>query len=172
MRKPIYVCELTTEEREALEAGLRASEAFTVRRCQILLASAEGQRAPQIAQRLRCTDQTVRNAIVAFQTKGLAALTPGSSRPHTIRVSFDEGQVEQLKELLHQSPRHFDQPTSVWTLELAAAVAYEQGLISQPVSDETLRQTLKRHGIGWRRAKEWITSPDPAYALKKSNVTA
>src|SRR3954447_14005921 len=26
---------------------------------------------------------------------------------------------------------------------------------------------LKRPGISWRRAKHWITSPDPQYVLKK-----
>src|SRR5262249_54139791 len=30
------------------------------------------------------------------------------------------------------------------------------------------RLLLKRLGISWKRAKDWITSPDPAYAAKKS----
>jgi hypothetical protein len=36
------------------------------------------------------------------------------------------------------------------------------------VSDETIRATLARMGVRWRRAKEWITSPDPEYARKKA----
>jgi len=43
---------------------------------------------------------------------------------------------------------------------LAAEVAYEQGLTTARVSDETIRNTLARMGVRWRRAKEWITSPD------------
>lgn len=168
MRQPIYVHELNQEERDALKAGLRSSKAFTVRRCQILLSSAAGKHALQVGQALGCDDQTVRTAIQAFHEKGLAALEPGSSRPHHIAVAFDQQQAEQLKGLLHQSPRDFGKPTSVWTLDLAAEVAYEQGLTSQSVSGETIRQTLKRLGIGWRRAKKWITSPDPAYELKKT----
>ncbi len=35
---------LSKEERKALEAGLRSSDAFVLRRCQILLASARGER--------------------------------------------------------------------------------------------------------------------------------
>ena len=169
MRIPLYVRAISQEERDQLEAGLRTSEAFTVRRCQILLSSASGKRAQEIAEALHCDGQTVRNAIHAFHIKGLAALSPGSSRPHQIDRAFDEPQVEQLKELLHQSPRDFGQPTSLWTLPLAAQVAYEQGIINQPVSSETVRQSLKRHGVNWKRAKKWITSPDPAYELKKSN---
>jgi transposase len=171
MRKPIFVRPLSEAEQEELQAGLAAKDAFSVRRCQIILSSAGGKRAPQIAQELHCNDQTVRNALAAFEAKGLEALRPGSCRPHRISVSFEEGQVEQLKELLHHSPRDYDKPTSIWTLALAAEVAYEQHLIQRPVSDETVRQTLRRHGIRWRRAKQWLTSPDPAYGLKKNSVT-
>src|SRR5713101_678488 len=69
---------------EGSATGLRSSSAFTVRRCQMLLASAEGQSTPTIAHTLRCTDQTVRNAIHAFHRRGLAVLQPLSSRPHTL----------------------------------------------------------------------------------------
>jgi hypothetical protein len=30
------------------------------------------------------------------------------------------------------------------------------------MSIETIRLALKRLGVGWQRAKHWITSPDPA----------
>ena len=39
-------------------------------------------------------------------------------------------------------------------------------------SGEAIRLALKRLGIRWRRAKHWITSPDPAYARKKKPATA
>jgi hypothetical protein len=68
---------------------------------------------------------------------------------------------------VHQSPRTFGKPTSVWTLELAAEVSVAEGLTAERVSDETIRQAIRRLGIGWKRAKRWITSPDPAYARKK-----
>jgi hypothetical protein len=35
------------------------------------------------------------------------------------------------------------------------------------VTGETIRQALRRLGVGWKRAKAWITSPDPAYLRKK-----
>jgi hypothetical protein len=40
------------------------------------------------------------------------------------------------------------------------------------VSDETIRFALKRLGIPWKRAKRWITSPDPYYAQKNTSATA
>ena len=171
MCTPIFVRPLTQPERDALIAGLHSPEAFILRRCQILLASARHERAAQIALTLGCDDQTVRNAIHAFNQSGLDALTEGSSRPHRITAAFNPGAAERLRAMLHQSPRAFDQPTSVWTLDLAAAVCLSEGIICERVTGETVRITLTRLGVRWQRAKHWITSPDPAYGRKKSNAT-
>lgn len=171
MPKAIFIRPLTVDERTALEAGVRSSDAFVMRRCQMLLANARGETAIRIARNLSCHDQTVRNAIRAFNQRGLACLQPGSSVPHHIERAFEGERAERLRALLHQSPRTFDKSTSLWTLDLAAEVAYAQGITPEQVSGETVRATLERLGIGWRRAKEWITSPDPEYARKKTPAT-
>jgi transposase len=172
MKRPIFVRPLTDDERQQLESGLRASEAFVLRRCQIILASARGEWAPSIARHLGCDSQTVRNVVAAFNASGLACLRRGSTVPHTIYPAFNGEQVEQLKALLHQSPRNFGKPTSLWTLELAAEVCLEQGITATRVTGETIRATLARLGMRWLRAKGWITSPDPAYARKKGRAIA
>jgi len=46
-----------------------------------------------------------------------------------------------------------------------------EGIATRLVSDETIRQALLRLGVGWKRAKTWITSPDPEYARKKGDAT-
>ncbi len=168
MRVPVYVRPLTDAEQQILKAGLRSSEAFTLRRCQILLASADGQRVPQIAQTLGCDDQTVLNAIRAFEAVGVDCLTRGSTRPHhSPQAAFDDLGRERLRDLLHQPPRAYGKPTSIWTLALAAEVSFEHGLTATRVSHETIRAALRRLGVGWRRAQHWITSPDPEYQRKK-----
>ena len=171
MRPPLYVRPLTETERQQVEAGLHSTQAFTLRRSQIILASARGEPVLHIARALACGDQTVRNAIHAFNEQGLATLRPGSSRPHTLHTIVTAEWAERVRALLHQSPRSFDQPTSVWTLDRAAQVSFEQGLLPERVSGETIRLALKRLGVGWKRAKRWITSPDPAYARKKARAT-
>ena len=168
MPNPIYVRLITESERERLKAGLRSSNGFELRRCQIILASERGEHAIAIAQNVGCSDETVREVIKAFNRSGLEALKPGSRRPHKTQAAFKAEQGEQLKALLHQSPRTFGKPTSVWTLELAAEVSFEQELTQERVSGETIRLTLKRMGVKWARAKHWITSPDPEYSRKKS----
>jgi transposase len=172
MQIPLMVRPLTDAERQALEAGLRASTAFTLRRAQILLASARGDHVPAIARTLGCNEQTVRNALHAFNATGVAALTPGSSRPHTVHAAFDAAAAARLTDLLHRSPRDFDHPTSLWTLDLAAATAHAAGLTATRVTGETVRATLARHKVHWKRAKRWITSPAPAYHRKKGCATA
>src|SRR5215208_2044954 len=173
MRPPILVRPLTDLERERLEAGLRAQDLYEGRRCQILLASARGEWVPRIAEMLGCNDQTVRNVLREFERDGLdACLKPGSSRPHTIHAKVDEVGREQIRALLHQSPRTFGKPTSVWTMELAAEVSFAEGITAERVSGETIRQVILRLDVRWKRAKRWITSPDPEYARKKVRATA
>jgi transposase len=174
MRQPIFVRDVSEDEREALEAGLRSSDAFILRRCQILLASDRGENAYQIARSLGCNPQTARNAIHRFNEGGLEeAFRKGSSRPHTIHAAFDSEGAERLREMLHRSPRDFGKKTSLWTLELAAEASFEEGLTKERVvSGETIRATLARKlGVRWARAKRWITSPDPEYQRKKGVAT-
>jgi transposase len=172
MRRPIFVRPLSDAERKTLEAGLRSPDAFTLRRCQILLASDRGENAYQIARSLGCNPQTVRNAIHTFNEKGLPeALRPGSKHPHTVHRAFDPEQAEALREMLHQDPRKFGKGTSLWTLEMAAEVSFEEGLTEERITGETVRATLARMGVRWERAKRWITSPDPEYARKKGGAT-
>jgi hypothetical protein len=76
-----------------------------------------------------------------------------------------------LREMLHQDPRKFSKQSSLWTLEMAAEVSFEEGLTKERVTGETIRATLARLGVRWERAKRWITSPDPEYARKKGAVT-
>lgn len=171
MKPPLYVRPVTDDERDALKAGVRSSDAFTMRRSQIVLASARGDTPPTIARQLGCASQTVRNTIRAFNERGIDALQERSHRNHTIHTTFDAAGLAQLQALAHRSPRDFGYPVSCWTLDLLADEAARQGLTSCRVSDETIRQAIKRLGTGWKRAKRWITSPDPAYARKKDDAT-
>src|SRR5215208_5513529 len=146
MKPPIFVREPSKKERERIQAGLRSKDAFVMRRCQILLASARGESPLKIARSLGCASQTVRNAIRAFNGKRAGA----------------------LRQMLHRSPRVFGRESSLWTLEMVADVAFEEGLTTERVSGETIRATLLRLlRVRWMRAKRWITSADPLYERKK-----
>lgn len=171
MHPPLSLRSLSEAERAQLRAGLRSDDAFTLRRCQILLASDQGQDAHLIARNLGCSPGTARNAIKAFHAEGLACLKPKSSRPPAARPFLTQDQVPALEDLLHHSPRLHGQPTSLWTLDVVAQTCFRLGWTPRLLSGEALRKALQRLTISWQRAKHWITSPDPASARKKKHAT-
>ena len=170
MKEPIFVRALTAIEHTALRTGLRSPQAFTLRRSQTLLLSAAGKTPRQIARQLGCSDQTVRNVIRAFKSDALAGLEQTSSRPQTAKPELDEAKYEKLRDLLHHSPRQCGKARSTWTLQMVAEGAKERGLTKRLVSDETIRNALRRMHVRWKRARDWITSPDPHYGRKKRRV--
>lgn len=128
MKPPLFVRELSDAERQELQAGLRSREAFTLRRAQVVLASADGQRPARIAARVGCSVGTVRNAIRAFEREGAGCLAEKKRGPKDARPILGGATADPLKGILHQSPRHFGKARSTWTLDLLADVAFEQGL--------------------------------------------
>jgi MarR-like DNA-binding transcriptional regulator SgrR of sgrS sRNA len=86
---------------------LHNKDLFTLRRSQIVNASARDERGPVIARVLRCDEQMVRNAIHKFEAEGMTAFTPQSSRPHYTQDALLAAKCESLKALLHHSPRDF-----------------------------------------------------------------
>jgi transposase len=163
-----FVRPLAEEEKQRLKAGLRSRDAFTLRRSQILLASAAGQQPSVIAGNLGCTAVSVRNAIHAFEVEGLDCLNEKSTAPKQPFCAWPKDRDEELRALLHQSPRTFGKVRSTWTLELIAEVCHERGLTARQLSIEAIRCILERLKINWKRAKNWMTSPDPNYEVKKA----
>jgi transposase len=171
MQPPLFARPLAEAERLALQQGLRSADAFTLRRCQILLASHRGQRPSRIAATLGCSTQTVRNTLHAFAAAGLDCLLAQPKTPKTVHALWSRGHDEDLRALLHQSPRNYGQPTSLWTLPVVAHVCHDKGWTPRRLSGEAIRLVLKRLGVGWKRAKHWLVSPDSEYARKKNCVT-
>lgn len=111
--RPLYIGRLTEEKTTLLKAGLRSSSAFTVRRCQILLKSAQWQTASQIAKALNCSDQTVREAIKAYHQEGLDCLHEKSHARHDQAATISETGCVRLKEMIRLSPQTFGFQSSV-----------------------------------------------------------
>ena len=81
------------------------------------------------------------------------------------------GERQNRTALADQPQRALGHAQSTWTLDLLAREAHGQGLSPTVLSGETIRQGLLRLGVGWKRAKRWLTSPDPAYAQKNAAAT-
>lgn len=167
MKPPLYIRQLTKEEILEVERGLKSKEGFKVRRSQMIKLSSERKGVKEIGQVLGCSGQAVRQAIRAFHSRGIKSLEQQSNRPKSAKKEIGEEDLEKIKELINESPRKYGKAQSQWTLPMLAEVSYEKGITKRLMSDESIRLAIKRLKLNWRRAKEWITSPDPEYDKKK-----
>jgi transposase len=156
---------LTDAERAELAAWRRSADRVRYLRAGIVLVAETAPSAVSVARGLGVHEQTVREVLRWFAADGLAGVAP-KPRPGRPRT-FGEGAAEALVGLLHEPPPGQE---GRWTLGTAAAALGER--LGRPVSDETVRRLLRRRRCSWQRAKEWLTSPDPAYAFKQSGAPA
>ena len=167
-KKPIFVREINEEEKQVLEKARRASDACQMKRAQILLASSQGLTTTGIEKQFGYSAEYARQMIHRFNEQGIKCLNRKSSAPLNREIVVDEEKCERIKQMMHHSPRLFGKASSVWTLILVAEVLFEKGDTPRRMAAETIRAAMRKNGISWKRAKDWITSPDPRYQLKKN----
>src|SRR5919201_6308947 len=109
-KAPLFVRPPTDAERQALEDSLRSPDAFVLRRAQIILASAQGEKVGAIAPRVGFSGQTVRNVIRAFNARGVAVLQQGSRRNRVISSSFDTAGAGGVWGAVPPRPRQLSPP--------------------------------------------------------------
>jgi hypothetical protein len=154
-----------TQSGAALQGNLRDAPIPDPSRQRRRPLAAQDSRKP----RVRLADGSQRHP--RLQREGHGGAHPRLPVPKHVYAAFDAQSAERLRGMLHRSPREFGYESSLWTLEMAADVAFEAGLTQRRVSGETIRATLSRLlGIRWMRAKRWITSPDPLYERKKGGA--
>lgn len=86
------------------------------------------------------------------------------------RPTFTAEVAEAAEDLVRQAPPP-ENDRATWTLHGLATALQEQFAHIASISHETVRRLLHRRGIprrGYRHAKEWLTSPDPLYAVRKA----
>jgi transposase len=171
MKAPIFIRPLTDDERNSIEKALRSPSAFVLRRGPILLASARREHASAIARHLGCDEGTVRNVIRGFNQRGLAVLGKQSCRPHRLRTSIPKATLEQLRDLLHRSPREFGIDQDLWSLPVAAKIAFLQGVTTVPTTGSSIRRALSRLG-GSPEAGQALDHPSRSPIRAKKTVRA
>lgn len=168
-KEPIFVRAMSEEEKQVLEKARRASDACQMKRAQILAASSQGLTTTGIEKQFGYSAEYARQMIHRFNNQGIECLTRKSSAPLRRQTIVDAEKCEQIKQIMHQSPRLYAKASSVWTLTLVAEVLSEEGATPRRMANETIRTAMQKNGISWKRAKDWISSPDPNYELKKNS---
>jgi transposase len=156
---------ITSEESAILDSWQRSDDVVRYRRARILRLSEAGWKCPIIAEALGLHVETVRWVIKAFNAGGIPAITPqprSGGRPS----DYGEAVAEVAQELVRQEPP-IEEGRATWTLHKLAEVLAARFDHIGAMSHEAVRRLLRCRGIVYRRAKKWLRSPDPLYALRK-----
>ena len=165
----MYVRQPTEDERVELKRMTRQEVGRVGQRAQMVLLSAQRRTVPEIATLFEVSHATVRVWLRQFDAAGPAGLrdAPRSGRPRTATP-----QVEQaLTTWLRQDPQQADPAyqATFWTVAMLLLTLGTQ--VQLALSPTTLRATLHRLGLRWRRPR--LAMPrktDPEKAQKQWRI--
>ncbi len=164
----LRVREITNEEGNKLRRIVRhGREPIEVKRAQVVLASAQGFTAPNIALIAGMSEDYVRDLIKAFNENGMTMLKPhwGPGRPPT----FTAEQRRALVSLATSRPRDLGLPYGTWSLSRLREEAIRRG-IAESVSKEWVRVICHEADVSHQSIRTWKTSKDPAFPEKKARI--
>jgi transposase len=139
-----------------------------VRRATMILASASGTPVAAIARLVAADEDTVRDVIHAFNTRGLAALNPqwAGGRP---RLISDDDTAFVLTTATTR-PEAAGCPFTHWSVrKLLAYLAHNRDRRVK-LGRERLRQILREHHISFQRTRTWKESTDPDKDAKLDRI--
>ena len=111
----LFVRELQTDERQALDQAANNPSLDWSQRARIILLSAASKTVPDISAEVRLHPINVRKWIHRFNMRGLAGLRSGKSpgRPPV----FSETQRQEIADLAHANPREVGSAFDRWSLQ-------------------------------------------------------
>ena len=162
----LYVRTIGIAEGRKLQQIVRKdANRIKVRRAQVVLASAQGSKAPDIARRLYFCDGHVRTIIKEFNACGLDSLVPkyGGGRP----PKFNDEQVSLIVEAALCPPDLLGWPFRRWSLSKLRDHLLKEKIIDS-ISLEKLRNLLKSSKVRLQRTKTWKEFNAPKLRSKKN----
>ena len=160
---PARYIKLTPAQDVALRNLYRRTDNADVRsRCQMILLSAQGHSAVEIAELTFFDQDTVLFWFDRYEAAGLDGLEDRSRSgrpPKMTKQSRDD-----LQQAANQDPREVGRPFSVWTCDDLADYLAQKGHLR--VAGETIRRQWRALGFRILRPVLSISSPDPEYTAK------
>ncbi len=164
----IYIREISNEEGNQLKRILRrSSESFKVKRAQVILASAQGMRIPEITKSFSFSSDYARYVIHGFNERGFEVFKSKYKNCGSI-PKFGNEQRQMVIDIALSKPRDLELPFTEWSLPKLKEYIIGNTDIDY-ISHETIRRILRESGIKYRRTKTWKESNDPDYEIKKTN---
>ena len=154
------------EEREELERMTREEVGRVAMRAQMILLSARGFTAQEIAEIQRVTDVTIYKWIRRFDEGGPSSLydREREGRP----PKLDEEAEMEIERVIEEPPTEEGYNATRWTApRLVRHLEKELGVEVHP---ETVRRALRRLQFSWKRPRRELP-PDPEYAAHARVLT-
>jgi transposase len=164
----VFVRPVSMAEGQRLQRiGRTAKDPVKLRRAIVVLMSAQGQSAPDIAHLLDCSQEYVRGVIHDFNAFGFKALDPkwSGGRPRAI----SEQVRRRICVIARCCPRDLGLAFSTWSLAKLAACLAAAGVIAS-ISRQSIRQILRDGGVSWQATKTWKASADPEFITRMHRV--
>lgn len=162
----LYARDLRIDEGNKIQRILRhGKDATYVRRCQVILASTQGMKVPEIAETYYLSEDHVRRLIRQFNNEGFRSLKP--KKPGGKEPTFTEEQQAEIIELALMPPKLLGLPFTQWSLHKLKDEVIKRKIVST-ISHEKIREILKKAKITYQRTKTWKVSNDPELESKKS----
>lgn len=170
MAEPVRARRLTDAEGQRLQQIVRRGKGGTVRwrRALIIMASASGNTVPAIARLVAADEDTVREVIHAFNTKGLAVLDPHPAGGRPRRITDED--IDYIIETATTRPRKLGRPFTHWSLRKLAAYLRDNTVRAVVIGRERLRQILGSRRISFQRTRTWKESTDPDKDAKLDRI--
>ena len=164
----LYARSLTEAEGRLVQCEIRhGRNPVYVKRCQVILASAQGMRVREIAKLTLLSEYHIRELIRSFNRGGLPTIKP--RKPKGRAPIFTDEERATIAEFARIPPKVLGYPFTAWSLsKLKMAVEERRLLGRRSISDESIRQILDEYGISYQRTKTWKESHDPEFDSKKS----
>ncbi len=163
----VFARDLTPEEGRRVQHEIRHGRDPTMmKRCQVVLCSAQGSTVQEIVKLTLLSDYHIREIIRTFNEGGLVAIRP--RKPGKGVPKFIEEERASVAELAQIPPKVLGYPFNSWSLsKLQQAIEDRDILNGKTMSDEEIRLILRERGISYQRTKSWKESNDPDFGGKK-----
>jgi len=160
-----FVRSLTNAEGQHIQRILRHGKSRTpFRRAQVIIHSAHGYTAQEIAKVTCLHEEYIRELIRRFNREGVFLFKERarSGRP----VEFVPEIRSDIVKIALSPPKLLGRPFTRWSLEKLREHILAVNVVRK-ISIETLRTILKEEGVHLQRTKTWKESNDPAFRTKK-----
>jgi len=156
---------LSDEERNLLKQYRNTRDSNLSERCLYILLADEGKSVPEIAERTKRNEHTIRLWLKEYQKGGAERLKgiPPPGRPSVKGVKI----YPIILEIVPKSPGEYGYIEAGWTINMIADYLKREGI---EVSASTIKRILKKNGWVYKRFSKTIPAGVPNDEEKKKRV--